>query len=216
MPKGFPNDTEERALSPAGLLPAYGDEDTVEEVLAKRQKTGGRLKGTPNKQKKFELMKTAQLYGLRAVATVIEIMEDESLAPTVRLDAANKLIEYGFGKPKQMVEHAGVDGDEIKSRLIIEFVGQLPTLQDSTDSQAHTSSDPGAIPIAGGTNVDTTALNSPFRNAQLGRAPWVAQDHNPHNNPHNQNRNNQNNQDITDVIHKTVTVPVFTNPWERK
>lgn len=208
MPKGFPTDGEQ-AFSPDHLLPAYGDEDSVEEVLAKRKRTGGREKGTPNKQKKFELMKTMQLYGLRAAATMIEIMEDEALPPTVRLDAANKVIEYGFGKAKQVVEHGGMDGDEIKSRLIIEFVGQLPQIDSTTSSSfsdaSASSTEPAAQQLPSN-NVASNALNSPFRNAQLGRAPWT---------PENSASLHNKNQDVTDVIHKTVSVPVFTNPWEQ-
>lgn len=213
------NPTDNQVLSPDGLLPSYGNEESVEEVLAKRAKTGGRQVGTPNKQKKFELMKTAQLYGLRAVATIVEIMEDEGAAHTVRLAAASELLDRGFGKSKQMVEHGGIDGDEIKSRLIIEFVGQLP-------NQTSTSIPPNAQPNAQPADIvanhqstapnqhaqsgqPTTPLLSPFKNAQQGRvAPTPAYNSAPlHNGP--------GMNDVTDAIHKTVTVPVFKNPWER-
>jgi hypothetical protein len=200
------NPTDNQVLSPSGLLPSYGNEETVEEVLAKRQKTGGRQVGTPNKQKKFELMKSAQLYGLRALATIVEVMEDEDNPPTVRLSAATELLDRGFGKSKQMVEHGGIDGDEIKSRLIIEFVGQLPASHSTTHNSTQTATAQPADIVASEHSPNHSAalhsgprqetpLLSPFKNAQQGRVKAPVQD-------------------VTDAIHKTVTVPVFKNPWE--
>lgn len=97
-------------------------------VLApkKREKTGGREKGTPNKNARFELAASAKIYGLRALATIVEIMEDEDEAASTRLLAAKEVLDRGFGKAKQITEITGADGDEIQSRLVIEFVGQPP------------------------------------------------------------------------------------------
>lgn len=187
--------SELTSFSPDGLLPAYGDEDSVEDVLAKRQKTGGRLKGTPNKQKKFELTQTAKQYGLRALATMVEILDNEDAPPTVRLQAANDILDRGFGKAKQIQEITGADGGEIQSRLIIEFVGQLPT--------AHAQ--PHSIPLPSNptTTVDSNPpalgsdlINSPFRQAQTAKF------------------RNQDVSDVSDAIAKTLQVPVFKRPWE--
>lgn len=184
--------SELTSFSPDGLLPAYGDEDSVEDVLAKRKKTGGRLKGTPNKQKKFELGATARHYGLRALATIVEILDDEDAPPTVRLQAANDILDRGFGKAKQIQEITGTDGGEIQSRLIIEFVGQMPTSQ-----QSH------SIPLPNhSTTVDTDPpalgselINSPFRQAQTAKFRTQPSD-------------------VSDAIARTVQVPVFKRPWE--
>lgn len=183
------------SFSPDGLLPAYGDEDSVEDVLAKRKKTGGRMKGTPNKQKKFELQQTAKQYGLRALATIVELMDDEDVPPTVRLQAANDVLDRGFGKAKQITEVSGADGGEIQSRLIIEFVGQVPQAQH-----------PHSIPLpsnhADHSTVDSNPpalgsdlINSPFRQAQTQKFRSAPQD-------------------VSDAIARTVQVPVFKRPWE--
>jgi hypothetical protein len=188
------NSTDNQVLSPDGLLPSYGDEESVEDVLAKRQKTGGRQKGTPNKQKKFELMKTAQLYGLRAVATLVEAMEDEGAPWTARLSAATEILDRGFGKAKQVQEITGADGGEIQSRLIIEFVGQLPSVSAGASTERPLQP---ADEVQANTTV-ASALNSPFRNAQLGRPAFGSDT-------------------ITDVVEKqarTLQVPVFKKPWE--
>jgi len=204
------NPTDNQVLGTLDMLPAYGNEESIEEVLAKRKKTGGRQLGTPNKQKKFELQKTAQLYGLRALATMVEIMEDEAAPPTVRLQAANDIVDRGFGKSRQTVEHSGLDGGEIQSRLIIEFVGQVPqphsnpspSLPDShynDPTSYHTTIDPtlnGAIspPTDPNAPIKQPAhlVNSPFRNAQRGHKP----------------------QEVSDAISRMVQVPVFKKPWE--
>jgi hypothetical protein len=112
--------------------PQYdGNEETVEQVLSKRRKTGGRVAGTPNKQKKFDVMATARQYGLRAIATVIEVMEDDTESGAVRLAAANSLLDRGFGRAKQTVEHTGEDGNDIQHRLVVEFVGQPPVITNN-------------------------------------------------------------------------------------
>lgn len=91
-----------------------------------REKTGGRQKGTPNKVARFDLAKSAKVYGLRALAVAIEIMENEQEAGPVRLAAAKEVLDRGFGRAKQVTEISGIDGEEIQSRLVIEFVGQPP------------------------------------------------------------------------------------------
>jgi hypothetical protein len=96
----------------------------------KREKTGGRQKGTPNKVARFDLAKSAKVYGLRALAVAIEIMENEKEAGPVRLAAAKEVLDRGFGKAKQVTEISGIDGEEIQSRLVIEFVGQPPIKAD--------------------------------------------------------------------------------------
>ena len=100
----------------------------------KREKTGGRQKGTPNKVARFDLGKTAKLYGLRALAVAIEIMENEKEAGTTRLAAAKEILDRGYGKAKQVTEISGIDGEEIQTKLTIEFVGQ-PPIRANVDAQ---------------------------------------------------------------------------------
>lgn len=98
--------------------PGYGE--------SPREKTGGRQKGTPNKVQRVDIAKVARVYSLRALETIISVMEDPEEAGSVRLAAANALLDRAHGKPKQMTEISGIDGGELQSRLVIEFVGQPP------------------------------------------------------------------------------------------
>ncbi len=61
-------------------------------------KTGGRKAGTPNKAT-ASLKKAAQDYTDKALATIVQVMEDES-APNTRLAAAIALLDRGHGKPQ--------------------------------------------------------------------------------------------------------------------
>jgi len=105
---------------------AAEEDDSPASNLPARTKTGGRQKGTPNKVARFDLQKACKLYGLRAVATIVEVMEGEASTNTEKLAAAKELLDRGYGKAKQVTEISGIDGEEIQSRLIIEFVGQPP------------------------------------------------------------------------------------------
>jgi|SRR6185437_10653252 len=111
---------------------AQADED--EAPTEKRQKTGGRQKGTPNKVARVDLRKTASLFSLRAVATLVDIMEDTAANNSDRISAAKEILDRAHGKSKQVTEISGIDGDEIQTRLVIEFVGQ-PPIKATVDAQ---------------------------------------------------------------------------------
>lgn len=111
------------------------------QALGKRQKTGGRQAGTPNKQAKFDLMQAAKLYSLRALATIVDVMEDEEEPGSTRIQAANLVLERAYGKAKQIHEVGGLDGDDIQTRLTIEFVGQIPQAQAIAQSVTDQSGD---------------------------------------------------------------------------
>lgn len=92
----------------------------------KREKTGGRQKGTPNKVARVDIQKAARIYSLRALEVIIDVMTDEEEPGATRLAAANALLDRAHGKAKQMTEISGIDGADIQTRLTIEFVGQPP------------------------------------------------------------------------------------------
>jgi hypothetical protein len=73
-------------------------------------------------------------------------MENEGESSAVRLAAAKEVLDRGFGRPKQVTEIGGVDGDEIRNRLVIEFVG-VPRKE-------------GVDMAEGGMSRDTTMPNS--------------------------------------------------------
>jgi hypothetical protein len=95
----------------------------IQEMQLEREERRNSRKGSPNRLARFDIGASAKVYGLRALATIVEIMENEEEASPVRLAAAREVLDRGFGRPKQVTEVGGVDGDEIRNRLIIEFVG---------------------------------------------------------------------------------------------
>lgn len=130
----LPNENVMRKSSALEELETMQSAQSDDDSGYKREKTGGRQKGTPNKVARFDLAKSAKVYGLRALAVAIEIMEDDSEAGPVRLAAAKEVLDRGFGKAKQVTEISGIDGEEIQSRLVIEFVGQ-PPIKANVDAQ---------------------------------------------------------------------------------
>ena len=65
--------------------------------MEKRQKTGGRAKGTPNKVA-HEIRLLAQQHGADAIGTLVEIMTDPNRSETARIAAARELLDRGYGK----------------------------------------------------------------------------------------------------------------------
>ena len=219
--------------------PQYdGNEETVEAVLSKRRKTGGRVAGTPNKNKKFDVMATARQYGLRAIATVIEVMEDDTESGAVRLAAANSLLDRGFGRAKQTVEHTGEDGNDIQHRLVVEFVGQPPVITNnhnhpgSTLNQSFVVNDPhsagaprGFAVEAGERAPDIAAEGARELATRVPTAEVAPSDMHPlhaarQRQPFLQNQvqsiPNQTIQTTADssIADEQVVVPEFKRPWE--
>lgn len=67
-----------------------------------RKKTGGRVKGKPNKLTE-DIKALAQQYGPAAIQTLVELMMDADYEPT-RVAAAKELLDRGYGKSVQPVE----------------------------------------------------------------------------------------------------------------
>jgi hypothetical protein len=79
--------------------------------MAKGAKTGGRVKGTPNKNT-ADIRALAQNYAPEAIAmlaTILTTSENDS----ARISAAKELLDRGYGKSTQAVEMSGKDGDPI-------------------------------------------------------------------------------------------------------
>lgn len=220
MPKRKSDD--EYGLNAEFHYPEYdGNEETVEEVLSKRRKTGGRVAGTPNKEKKFDVVKIARQYGLRAIATVVEVMEDEEESGAVRLAAANSLLDRGFGRAKQTVEHSGLDGEDIQHRLVIEFVGQPPVITNNHINSDSASLHNTFVVNPGERSPDVQAIGSEglVRRGVTTAAPEPTDLH-----PltaarmRQQTLSNQPQalaQNVTEVLDvEQVVVPQFKKPWE--
>jgi hypothetical protein len=114
------------------IAAAQEEEDSEEPTT--RQKTGGRQKGTPNKVSRVDIRKTAAVFSLRAVATLVDIMEDEKANNSDRISAAKEILDRAHGKAKQITEIGGIDGADIQTKLTIEFVGQ-PPIRATVDAQ---------------------------------------------------------------------------------
>lgn len=69
----------------------------------KRQKTGGRKAGTPNKAT-ASVREAAQEYTTDALNTLVAVMNDDTQPGAARVAAANSVLDRGYGKPTQPVE----------------------------------------------------------------------------------------------------------------
>lgn len=77
---------------------------------------GGRKKGTPNKST-AEIKELAAQYGPAAVATLAHLMfnaETEQL----KKDASVELLNRGYGRAPQQIQHAGHDGGKLDLTLL--------------------------------------------------------------------------------------------------
>lgn len=96
----------------------------IQEMQAERDRASNlRVGNNANRMARYDMGASAKVYGLRALATIVEIMENVNEPSPVRLAAAREVLDRGFGRPKQVTEVGGLDGDEIRNRLVIEFVG---------------------------------------------------------------------------------------------
>ena len=62
---------------------------------------GGRHKGVA------EVMALARTYTKAAIETLVGIMQDEQAPKHARVAAASAILDRGYGKPPQAVEHSG-------------------------------------------------------------------------------------------------------------
>jgi hypothetical protein len=69
-------------------------------------KTGGRKKGTPNKVT-ADVKAYAQNYGKEAIEALVNIMRSEDQPAAARVAASREILDRGYGKPNQAIEHTG-------------------------------------------------------------------------------------------------------------
>ena len=77
----------------------------------------GRPPGKLNKARR-EIASSARAVGERALAVLIEVMEDRAASARDRVTAATAILDRGYGKPHQSV--ALEDGDGGPLRVVIE------------------------------------------------------------------------------------------------
>lgn len=87
--------------------------------MAQGRKTGGRLKGTPNKAT-AEVKAYAQKYSTAAIDALVQIMLSEAADAKARVMAANGVLDRAHGRPAQ--EITGPDGETLSIPAMIQFV----------------------------------------------------------------------------------------------
>ncbi|WP_288950455.1 hypothetical protein [uncultured Paracoccus sp.] len=73
----------------------------------------GRPAGAQDKatrQRKATITELAQSYGEDALRTLAEVMRDSEAPHSARVAASNALLDRGYGKPMQAVDHTSSDG----------------------------------------------------------------------------------------------------------
>ncbi|MDQ7262695.1 hypothetical protein NM680_12925 [Paracoccus sp. PS-1] len=73
----------------------------------------GRPAGARNKatrERRATITDLAQDYGEAALATLAEVMRDSDAPHSARVAASNALLDRGYGKPRQEVDHSSSDG----------------------------------------------------------------------------------------------------------
>jgi hypothetical protein len=84
--------------------------------MAKRTKTGGRRRGTPNKAT-AEIKDLAREHSVEAVSTLAALMRNHEVPPAARVAAARELLDRGHGKAPQAI--VGPDGASALSVTIV-------------------------------------------------------------------------------------------------
>jgi len=76
----------------------------------------GRPKGSKDKStaaQKATLSELARKHTEDALAALVSVMNSPKSGDSARVAAANSILDRGYGKPIQAVEHAGKDGEKI-------------------------------------------------------------------------------------------------------
>ena len=69
---------------------------------------------------KMDLAKRAAEKGEEALGVLVDVMLDEKAPHAARISAASAILDRGFGKPQQKIEHSG--GLKIE-RIVVDFAG---------------------------------------------------------------------------------------------
>lgn len=86
----------------------------------------GRPKGAVSKAK-LDIATKAKEYAEQAIQTLADIMTDVEMTPASRVNAANAILDRGYGKPMQAVEVTGKDKEPV---AFTGFVVQRATKPD--------------------------------------------------------------------------------------
>ena len=73
----------------------------------------GRKPGKVGKAKR-ELIDMAKDHAERALSILVQIASDDEAPAAARVSAANAILDRGYGKPPQALEHTGKDGGQLQ------------------------------------------------------------------------------------------------------
>lgn len=85
------------------------------------------VSGNPGGRPKDEVRELARKHGPAAIERLAEIMDGPDIKAAV--SAAQALLDRGYGKPSQPLEHSGSGG----AALIVEVIGVEPDGSDPSD-----------------------------------------------------------------------------------
>lgn len=84
--------------------------------MALGKKTGGRVKGTPNKAT-ADIKAAAALHGPAMIEVLAKIATNPRKPDNVRVSAAVALLDRGYGRPAQELQHTGGGGRTLAEEL---------------------------------------------------------------------------------------------------
>ncbi|AMA38832.1 TPA: hypothetical protein P7236_006391 [Pseudomonas aeruginosa] len=90
-----------------------------------KREGAGRPKGSRNKLT-ADIKAVAQSFGEEGIMHLVEIARNGDAPPAARVAAVKEILDRGYGKAKQPLEHTGEDGEPIKAITEIRIVGVSP------------------------------------------------------------------------------------------
>lgn len=84
--------------------------------MAKGIKTGGRVKGVPNRAT-ADIKALAMSYTEEAFEALIGVARN-SESDAARVAAIKEILDRGYGKSRQAVEHSGADGEKLVIQIV--------------------------------------------------------------------------------------------------
>ncbi|MDP1664489.1 MAG: hypothetical protein Q8L79_05110 [Methylobacter sp.] len=103
----------------------------TEQKRGGRRQGAGRKKGTKNKVT-VDLKNKAAEYTEEAIQVFVEIMRDSEAPAATRLQAADKILDRGYGRPAVHIEaqHSAKMDPELMQKLETEFVDRMANARE--------------------------------------------------------------------------------------
>lgn len=106
-----------------------------------KREGAGRKKGIPNKIT-ADVKAIAQSYGEEAIMHLVEIARDGEAPHAARVSAVKEILDRGFGKAAQPLEHTGSDGGPVEiantlnvASLSTEALAEIMAAKDESERE---------------------------------------------------------------------------------